>query len=131
MADGKPHVLVVDDDGGLLDSLEMLLSDECEVSCCASGAEALTVLGQKPIDVIITDLKMPNMNGLEFATEVKAKVKPTPYLLMLTGTPSEVTSKSPGASDLVMVLAKPFEPARLVKTVTQLGKKSLSKRAGG
>ncbi len=130
MGEPKPNVLVVDDDGGLLDSLNLLLSDDCEVSCCASGAEALKVLGERPIDVIITDLKMPNMNGLEFASEVKATVKPAPYLLMLTGTPSEVTSKSPGASDLVMVLAKPFEPDRLVKTVTQLGKKSLGKRTG-
>ncbi len=80
------------------------------------------------MDGVITDLKMPHMSGLEFAVELKRRCAPVPYCLMLTGTPSEVTSKSPGAADLVMVLAKPFEPARLVKMVDQLGRLALNRR---
>ena len=124
----KPRVLVVDDDGGLLESLQLLLSDDCEVSCCASGPDALKLLAKQQMDVVITDLRMPLMSGLEFAAEVKRCCQPVPYCLMLTGTPSEVTSKSPGATDLVMVLSKPFEPARLVKMVSQLGRLALNRR---
>jgi CheY-like chemotaxis protein len=71
---------------------------------------------------------MPQMTGGEFAQAVKLNVKPTPYLLMLTGTPQSVTHTTPGGQDLVMVLAKPFEPDRLLRMVTQVGRLGLIRR---
>ena len=72
MADPQPRVLVVDDDPGVLQSLELLLSDDCEVTVCDSPTYALEVAAATPFDVIITDYRMPHMNGAEFAAAIEA-----------------------------------------------------------
>lgn len=123
-----PRVLVVDDDPGVLQSLKLLLEDDCEVTCVDSPRTALTLATSQTFDVIITDFKMPQMTGGEFAHAVKEQVKPAPYILMLTGTPQSVTHTTPGSQDLVMVLAKPFEPDRLLRMVTQVGRLGLIRR---
>ena len=128
MPTSQPRVLVVDDDPGVLQSLKLLLEDDCEVTCEASPVTALTLAKRGSFDVIITDFKMPQMTGGEFAQAVKEQVTPVPYLLMLTGTPQSVTHTTVGAQDLVMVLAKPFEPDRLLRMVTQVGRLGLIRR---
>lgn len=128
MAATQPRVLVVDDDPGVLQSLELLLSDDCEVTVCDSPREALAVAVSQPFDVIITDYKMPHMTGAEFAHELKTRLSPTPYTLLLTGTPNEVKPHMPGAADLVMVLAKPFDPQRLLNVVLQVGRLGINRR---
>lgn len=124
----KPRVLVVDDDPQVLKSLERLLQDECDVRCVESPAEALSLATSASFEVILTDYKMPQMTGSEFAQAVKQQVTPVPYMLLLTGTPQSVTHATPGAQDLVMVLAKPFEPDRLLRIVTQVGRLGLIRR---
>ncbi len=128
MATAQPRVLVVDDDPGVLQSLKLLLEDDCEVTCVASPANALSLALANQFDVIVTDFKMPQMTGSEFAQAVKQQVTPVPYMLLLTGTPQSVTNTTPGAQDLVMVLAKPFEPDRLLRIVTQVGRLGLIRR---
>ncbi len=128
MAEPQPRVLVVDDDPGVLESLRLLLSDDCEVTVCDSPKQALEVAIAQQFDLVITDYRMPHMTGAEFAHELKARVQPTPYTLLLTGTPNEVKPHMPGAADLVMVLAKPFEPERLLKMVLQVGRLGMNRR---
>ncbi len=128
MADIQPRVLVVDDDPGVLQSLELLLSDDCEVTVCDSPTRALEIAVSQPFDVIITDYRMPHMTGAEFAHALKARLSPTPYTLLLTGTPNEVKPHMEGASELVMVLAKPFEPQRLLNVVLQVGRLGVNRR---
>ena len=128
MADIQPRVLVVDDDPGVLQSLELLLSDDCEVTVCDSPTRALEIALSQPFDVIITDYRMPHMTGAEFAHALKTRLSPTPYTLLLTGTPNEVKPHMEGASDLVMVLAKPFEPQRLLNVVLQVGRLGMNRR---
>jgi CheY-like chemotaxis protein len=128
MPNAQPRVLVVDDDPGVLQSLKLLLEDDCDVTCAASAANALMLATTGPFDVIITDFRMPHMSGSEFAQAVKRQVTPVPYMLMLTGTPQSVTHTTEGAQDLVMVLAKPFEPDRLLRVVTQVGRLGLIRR---
>lgn len=127
----RPSVLVVDDDPGVLESLELLLGDDCDVTVAESAARGLDLATRLPFDVVVTDYRMPHMNGAEFAAALKARITPAPYLLMLTGTPDEVKSHLPGATDLVMVLAKPFEPARLLRMVLQVGRLGVARRPTG
>lgn len=125
----NPRVLVVDDDPGVLQSLRLLLEEDCDVTCVDSPVTALELLSRPtPWDVVVTDFRMPQMTGTEFAQAVKETVRPTPYLLMLTATPQSVTHSVPGAQELVMVLAKPFEPERLLRMVTQVGRLGLIRR---
>ncbi|MBL8915438.1 MAG: response regulator [Archangium sp.] len=128
MSTGQPRVLVVDDDPGVLESLKLLLSDDCEVTVSDAPWTALDLAVKGNFDVIVTDYKMPHMTGAEFAAALKTKLNPTPYCVLLTGTPNEVKPTMPGASELVMVLAKPFEPERLLRVVLQVGRLGMNRR---
>jgi adenylate cyclase len=128
MPASMPRVLVVDDDPGVLKSLELLLGDDCELQVSDSPADALELAMKTSFDVIVTDYRMPHMNGAEFAHALAQRVQPTPYCVLLTGTPNEVKPSMPGASELVMVLAKPFEPERLLRMVLQIGRLGMNRR---
>ena len=128
MPETQPRVLVVDDDPGVLESLALLLGDDCEVTVCDSPRRALEVAAAQPFDVVITDYRMPHMTGAEFAHALK-QLTSRPYTVLLTGTPNEVKPDMLGASDLVMVLAKPFEPQRLLNLVLQVGRLGMNRRA--
>ena len=126
----KPRVLVVDDDKQVLRSLERLLQDECDVHCVESPAEALNLATTETFQVILTDFRMPQMTGAEFAHAVKERVSPAPSIIMLTGTPDSVRHDTPGSQDLVVVMAKPFDPARLLRMVVQVGLLVVQRHAG-
>lgn len=128
MSEARPNVLIVDDDAGVLKSLELLLGDDCEVVTSESSTRALELATRLHFDVVVTDFRMPEMNGTEFAAALKQRLTPMPYMLMLTGTPSEVKQTLPGASELVMVLAKPFDPERMLRMVLQVGRLAVNRR---
>jgi len=82
----KPVVMIVDDEEMILDSLSSFLSFETdyELITYQSPSEALKILNSKPVDLIISDFLMPEMNGLQFLKEVK-KVYPDVPRIILTG----------------------------------------------
>jgi CheY-like chemotaxis protein len=134
MSDGlptKPRVLVVDDDPLVLRSLERLLRDECDVHCVESPNEALKLATSESFDVVITDYRMPQMTGTEFAHAVKERVTPAPSILMLTGIPDSVTHATPGSQDLVLVMSKPYDSTRLLRMVVQIGRLGVQRRLAG
>ena len=79
------HVLIVDDEKDFLDTLSKRLTKrKLHVVCASSGAEALEKLAHEEIDVVILDVRMPHMNGIETLGEIK-KLNPSPEVIMLTG----------------------------------------------
>ncbi len=81
----KPKVMVVDDEEAFRTTLaKMLTAQGLEVTAVGSGREALTELENKPLDVIILDLRMPEMDGMETLDEVK-KGHPDVEVVVLTG----------------------------------------------
>lgn len=70
-------ILLVDDEPIVLESLERLLgslgSDSWQITCVTSGASALEVLGSNPIDLIISDMRMPGMDGAELLAATAAR----------------------------------------------------------
>ena len=67
----KPTILVVDDEQGARDSLEVILEDNYQVLTAESGQEALDTLKKTPVDVILLDVHMPEMDGLETLRKIK------------------------------------------------------------
>ena len=63
--DGKPRILVVDDEPDMLDFIERVTRRRFEVTRCANGEDAMALLADGEFDVLITDPKMPRMTGLE------------------------------------------------------------------
>ena len=84
MADKKIAVLYVDDEENNLFSFKAVFRVKYQVYTAISGDEALKILGEKPIEIIITDQRMPNMTGVEFLEKVIEKF-PDPMRLLLTG----------------------------------------------
>jgi len=77
------RVLVVDDDGGLRQTLaEILEAEGCRVETAADGALALAEIEKGGIDVVLTDVVMPNMDGYELFTTVRKRWPHLPILMM-------------------------------------------------
>lgn len=83
MKDGRNTVLFVDDEKNILSALRRgLLREEYNKYYAQSGAEALDIMAQTAIDVIVTDMRMPEMTGLELLKEVNKKYPETVKVIL-------------------------------------------------
>ncbi|MES2809035.1 MAG: response regulator [Bacteroidota bacterium] len=84
MADKKITILYVDDEENNLFSFKAAFRIKYQVYTAISGDEALKILAEKPVHIIVTDQRMPGMTGVEFLEKV-IPVFPDPIRLLLTG----------------------------------------------
>lgn len=99
----KPSILVVDDDRLVLAALVRSLDQRFQVIAAVSGEDALTVLQNTTIDVVVTDLDMPGgMNGAVLLDTVR-KTAPKTRRVLLSAKPEECEHAE-------LVLAKPWPP---------------------
>jgi PAS domain S-box-containing protein len=120
------RILVVDDDMGVCRSIHDLLAEEgCEVIMASGGSEALKVLDRVPVDLVISDVVMPDLDGYDLFTEVKRR-GPTPVLLM-TGyyyDRDHVIKRSRLEGLEGVLFKKPVNPERLKTLVRELSHRS-------
>jgi two-component system, NtrC family, response regulator HydG len=119
-----PTVLVVDDEPGIVDSLQKVFEKESlRVITARGGAEALDLLRKEPVSVVLTDLLMPGMSGLDLLKASRSVSPETETILMTAyGTvENAVEAMRQGAYDFV---TKPLKRAHVVRAVT----KALEKR---
>jgi DNA-binding NtrC family response regulator len=109
-------LVLVDDEPGILRALTLILSSlKCNVTALSSPKMVLEHIdnGGSP-DAIISDLRMPEMNGIELLFALRFKGVDTPFILMSGhATPQEVASAKGGK--LTAFLSKPFAPQDLVR----------------
>ena len=79
-----PRILIVDDENGPRQSLRMLLKEEYTVNMATSVDEALALLQEEPVDLVITDIRMPNKTGMDLLREVRSTNRDTEFII-LTG----------------------------------------------
>ena len=109
----KRKVLIVDDDAGVRESLRMVLKERYEPLLSASGEEALSALADVKPDLVLLDVLMPGLDGLEVLERVKGEDPRIP-VIMLTATKTvktAVTAMKLGAFDYV---TKPFDVEELL-----------------
>jgi DNA-binding NtrC family response regulator len=81
----NPQILIVDDEENILHALKRLFRKEnYQIFTATSAEEGLKIMDQQDVDLIISDLKMPGTNGVEFFAQTKEK-KPEALRIMLTG----------------------------------------------
>jgi len=110
----RGRVLVIDDDPSLRFALEAVLADGgLAVTTCADGASGLQAFEATGADVVLTDLAMPGMDGLEVLTRLRALDAGVP-VIMLTAHGSERVAVAAMKAGAHHYLPKPFDPDELV-----------------
>ena len=121
-------ILAVDDSASTLEVLKRhLQSGGYEVYSCSRVAEALPLLDELDIDLIITDYRMPEATGLDLIKHVRAN-HPDIEIMMITGHPTitgAVEAIKDGAGEY---LAKPFTAEELLSAVQRIVDRLLQKR---
>ena len=109
--------LVIDDEQIVLDSVRKILTDEnYEVDATLFGREGLKQAIEKDYDIVLTDIRMPDIGGMRVLRDVK-RAKPSLPVVIITGyasVKSAVQAMKLGAADYI---EKPFTPDQLLKAV--------------
>lgn len=114
------RVLVIDDEKGMCWALRKALMDEgYEVLTANSGPEGLNLLAKEEVDLVLLDIKMPGMSGLEVLERIRKKDEKLPVIIMtaLSSLPTALEALQRGASGYV---TKPFQLSNLKDTVTKV-----------
>ena len=111
------HILIVDDEERMRHLLSIMLSRRgYHVDQAGDGVEALEMISAAPFDMIITDIKMPRMDGVELLKKIMEMETPSPvvFITAFATVESAVEAMRQGAVDYII---KPFEEARILLTV--------------
>jgi two-component system, OmpR family, alkaline phosphatase synthesis response regulator PhoP len=121
------NILIVEDEPDIAELIQLYLSKEnfyCQI--CRDGTTALEIFKTFQPDLIILDLMLPNLDGLEVCARIRQQnIQKDPYILMLTAKGEEldrIIGLSTGADDYMV---KPFSPRELVARVRALLRRSL------
>ena len=113
----KKKALVIDDEQVVLDSVSKILTDErYKVDVSLSGREGLNQAIEKEYDIVLTDIRMPDIGGMRVLRDIK-RAKPSLPVVIITGyasVKSAVQAMKLGAADYI---EKPFTPDQLLKAV--------------
>jgi len=126
MAEGLKKVLIVDDEETLTWSMAKSLSkdkDKYEVMIANNGREALGLLKKSQIDLVISDIRMPDINGLDLLVRIKMEHPQTKVIIMTAYGSSDVQKEANRRGSLFYI-EKPFEINDIRKIIVDLiGKK--------
>lgn len=123
------RILIVDDDDSLRESLELVLAAEgYEIVTASCAEEALERLEDAPVDVVLTDLRMPGLDGMELLPQITRRLPGVPVLLMSAYGTEELALEAMrrGAYDY---LAKPFQPGEVLLTLKKARERERLRRA--
>lgn len=116
--DAKQTVLIVDDEPSIREVMATLLEDEgYAVACARDGAEALAVVDGDGIDLVISDVVMPRLDGHTLARKLQMRPQRVPVVLMSA---NRTESGVPG----IPLVRKPFDLERLLDVVDEALAKS-------
>jgi two-component system response regulator HydG len=116
----KAKVLIVDDEESMRNFMEIMLSKEgYEVLCAGSGADAVQVVGRERPEIVIADLMMPNMSGLELLSEIKGIDEKIEVIVMtaFASVDTALDAMKRGAYDYI---TKPFKIDEIKLTLKKL-----------
>lgn len=112
------NILIVDDELGPRESLRMILRDDYQVAVVASGKDALASFEKTEYDLVILDIRMPDMNGVDLLAEIKKKA-PETEVIMITAYASVETATKALRYGALDYLIKPFNRAAVQEVVAK------------
>jgi serine/threonine-protein kinase len=113
----RPRLLFVDDEQRVLNSMRIMFRRQFDLFLASHGAEALDIVRDKDIDVIVADHRMPKMTGVEVLTQVR-EMSPRTVRILLTGYADlDAVEGSINDSEVFRFLTKPCAPKQLRETI--------------
>jgi DNA-binding NtrC family response regulator len=113
----RPRLLFVDDEQRVLNSMRIMFRRQFDLYLASHGAEALDIVKNKDIDVIVADHRMPKMTGVEVLSKVR-KLSPRTVRILLTGYADlDAVEGSINDSEVFRFLTKPCAPKQLRETI--------------
>ena len=112
-----PCLLIVDDEARILSALRRALRREgYEVLTAETVEDAMRILDEHPVDAILTDQKMPGMNGAQFLAEA-ARRRPDAVRMIITGWTEEIPRARLEELGVCALVTKPWDDAKLKATL--------------
>ena len=124
---GKRHLMVVDDEYGPRQSLRMLLKEQYEVHLAESAAEAMILLTEHPIGIVVSDIRMPKVTGVELLAQIK-EYNSDIEVIMMTGYGELETAMKAVQHGAYSYMEKPFDTHQMLDCVNAAYAKHESER---
>jgi DNA-binding NtrC family response regulator len=123
----KAKILIVDDEQGARDALQVILEDDYDVTSAASGLEAIAFCQQSNYDLVFLDVAMPEIDGIETLKRLRGLDEPMDVVMISASDKAEkaVLSIKLGAYDYI---TKPFEPDDILSAVDRVFEKQTLQR---
>lgn len=118
----KPTVLFVDDEPDVLHGMKLTLRKHVRVVTADSGMQALAMLADPAtpcVDVVVSDMRMPQMSGAEFLTEVRSRHPELPRILLTGQADMDSAIAAVNEAKIFRFLTKPCPPELLHETITE------------
>ena len=117
MADGKKRtILICDDEEGIRESFKLILDEQYHLKFANNGLEALEMLKTLNPDLMMLDIKMPKMHGMEILKQIK-KLKPSLPVIIVTGYQSVEMAQEALKNGAADYIPKPFETEEIIRAV--------------
>jgi two-component system, cell cycle response regulator len=118
----KKKILIVDDEEDVLQSLEMLLNDKYRVTTTNNGIKALEILKSKHFDLIILDVLMPEMSGIEVAVQIRKNknLKKNKIAFLSVVTFADASKKELEEINPVAYFQKPTSSDELIRDIEKI-----------
>jgi CheY-like chemotaxis protein len=120
--EGLRVLLVEDDDDNRELMAEVLASSGYQVLSTATGQDGLRTLSESSVDVVVTDVGMPGMGGLEMARAAKAIAPQVPVVVVTGWANREDIAAARGRREVDAVLVKPVDPEALAQAVSDVAR---------
>ena len=112
----KPTILICDDEEGIRESFKLILDDQYTLKFAANGLEALDMLKTLSPSLMMLDIKMPKMHGMDILKQVK-KLKPSLPVIIVTGYQSVEMAQEALKNGAVDYIPKPFESKQIISSI--------------
>lgn len=126
----KPALLIVDDEVNILKALQRLLKNEgYQIYTCTNGLDALALMAKNPVQVVLSDQRMPGMTGSELLTQVKLLYPHTVRIILSAYSDFDAIKEAINGGAIYKFLSKPWNDGALrqiIKEAFQLTKEQLS-----
>ena len=115
----KPTILICDDEEGIRESFKLILEEGYDLKFATNGLEALEMLKTLSPHLMLLDIKMPKMHGMEILKQVK-KLKPKLPVIIVTGYQSVEMSQEALKNGAADYIPKPFDSKQITKVVSHI-----------